>query len=60
MAEIGNMQQTSTKFECNALIDLAKDDSNTTIVQVEQYMQFLEGTANVHGIGPNLVARPAN
>ena len=52
-----NAQQTSTKSGGNALIDLAKDDTNTMIVQVEEYTQFLEGSAPVRGSGPNLVAR---
>ena len=60
MAEIGNAQQTSTKSGGNALIYLAKDDKNTMIVQVEVYMQFLEGSTPVWGTGPNLVARAAD
>ena len=56
MAEIGNAQQTSTKSGGNALIELAKDNRNTMIVQVEEYKQFLEESAPVQGTGPNLVA----
>ena len=47
MAETGNAQQTSTKSGGYALMDLGKDDTNTMIVQVKEYMQFLEGSASV-------------
>ena len=60
MAEIGNAQQTSTRSGGKMLIDLAKDDTKTMIVQVEEYTQFLEGSAPFQGIGPNLVATAAD
>ena len=60
MATIGNVQQTSTKSGGNALINLAKDDTNIMIVQAEEYMQFLEGSEPVWGTVLNLVARPAD
>ena len=60
MAEIGNAQQISTKSGGNALIDLAKDDTNIMIVQVEEYTLFLEGSTPVWGTDPNLVARAAD
>ena len=60
MAKIGTAQHTSTKSGGNTLTDTAKDDTNTRIVQVEEYMQFLEGIAPVWVTGPNLVARAAD
>ena len=60
MAEIGNTQKTSTKSGDNTLINLAKDDTNTMIVQVEEYIQFLVRSAPVQGTDPNLVTRAAD